>query len=548
MRCFAFLRWNLMALLVLQALPGFTQHSANLSGDMPVRLDELITAYAKAGIFNGSVLISEQGHTLLEKGYGYSNLPARTLNTADTKYPVYSVTKSMTATIILQLAEKGILKLDDRLSRFYPDFPAADSITITHLLTHTSGLYAYNNDYSMPTGSETAMLRFLAARPLAFRPGSQWQYSNTGYYFLGFIVEKVTGQFYGDALKSHLFGPLNMSESGIDFRSLQAPGKATGYRFIYPDSGKEARLYPQEELRSSGGVWSTVKDLLKFHEGLQGYRIISPSSTLQAYNIYKNRYGFGWFVDSVNGRQVISHSGGAAGFRSLLVRIPESNTCIVLLANGENFDLEVLKDDILKLLSGKRVPYPYSIKTDSALLAGISGTYRLEPGRSLYISSINNRLIAQVSGQEPVLLLADSSGVFRVAGMDGHLAFTGSIPGSYDSVTLFRKGRRHMGVKINASWGIAGNALPGGWEGPDLPLDAKRNDPGKWSVTKVKLRNGFIKFRFNSDWTRNLGKDAGAGTLVDNGADIKVREGSYTITLDLRDPSQPGYTIQKSNP
>lgn len=535
----------LLTLATLLPQPAFPQQRDAPPGRLEEQLDRLMTAYTSTGLFNGSVLISKAGKTLLVKGYGYSNLAAGTLNTATTKYPVYSITKSMTAALILQLAERKLLTLDERLSRFYPTYPAADSMTISQLLTHTSGLYPYNNDYSMPTDSEEAMVRFLAGRALEFKPGSQWQYCNTGYYLLGFIVEKTTGLPYGKALDSLLFRPLKMNASGLDFRSLEAAGKATGYRFLYPGSGREARLYPQEELRSSGGVWSTVEDMLKFHEGMQHHRIISPASTRQAYTPYQKSYGYGWFIDSADGRQIVSHSGGAAGFRSLLVRIPDSNTCIVLLANAENVDLAVIKDGILRLLSGKDYEVPHSVEVDSARLSAIAGTYRLEPGRSLYIKSIHRRLVAQVSGQQPALLLADSSGRFRVAGMNGHLEFMGRQPGLYDSVALFRKDRRHLGVRVNATWGIAGSALPGGWSAPDIVMLPANGQPGVWTAMNVRLLDGVIKFRFNNDWTFNLGAAPGSKMLEDDGPDIAVKAGTYTISLHLQASTNPVFIMRR---
>lgn len=526
-------------------LPVFARQGSVPADSLPAQLNQYMTACNAAGLFNGSVLISVEGKTLLAKGYGYSNIASGTLNTASTRYPVYSITKSMTAVLVMQLIEKKLLSPEDRLSRFYPSLPAADSITIGHLLSHTSGLYPYNNDYTMPTASEEAMIRFLSGRRPGFRPGSQWQYSNTGYYLLGFIIEKLTGLPYSKALDAGIFRPLKMKESGLDFRGLKSARKATGYRFLYPGSGKEARLYPQEELRSSGGVWSTVGDLLKFHEGLQTHRIISAAGTRMAYTVNHNSYGYGWFNETVNGKQIVSHSGGAAGFRSLLVRLPESNTCIVLLANAENFDLTVIKEGILQLLSGKRFQFPYSITVDSARLHTIAGTYQLEPGRSLYVTRVHQRLVAQISGQQSVLLLADSSGRFNVAGLDGHLTFTGALPGTCDTVILYRKGRRHVGIKTNAGWGIAGSALPGGWTGPDVPMLPVKGKHGIWTATNIPLQDGVIKFRFNSDWTLNYGAAPGGKELEENGTDIQVKAGRYTIFFDLETGESPMFRMEK---
>ncbi|WP_109698157.1 serine hydrolase [Chitinophaga deserti] len=535
----------LFVCLISGTRPVFSQQPSIPAGDLSAQLDQYMKACHTTGLFNGSVLISVEGKTLLAKGYGYSNITSGALNTAATKYPIYSITKSMTAVLVMQLIEKKLLTPDDRLSRFYPSLPAADSITIGHLLSHTSGIYPYNNDYSMPTQSEEEMIRFLSGRRPGFRSGSQWQYSNTGYYLLGFIIEKLTGLPYDKALDAGIFRPLKMKESGLDFRELKSANKATGYRLLYPGLGKEARLYPQEELRSSGGVWSTVGDLLKFHEGMQAYRIISEAGTRVAYSVNHNSYGYGWFIETVNGKQVVSHSGGAAGFRSLLVRMPESNTCIVLLANAENFDLPVIKEGIMQLLSGKSIPMPANEKVDADRLQAIAGTYQLEPDRWLYISRVQQRLVAQISGQQPVLLMAGSSGRFHVAGTDAYLEFTGEKAGVYDTVLLNRKGRRHVGIKTNAGWGIAGSALPGGWSGPDVPMLPVNGKHSSWTASNIQLQDGVIKFRFNNDWTINYGAAPGGKGLEENGADIQVIAGRYTITLDLEAGESPIFRMQK---
>ncbi|WP_073079817.1 serine hydrolase [Chitinophaga jiangningensis] len=503
------------------------------------QLEQLMAAYAANGLFNGSVMITRQGTLLLKKGYGFSNLAKKEPNTASTKYALYSITKPMTATLILLLAEQGQLRLNDRLSRFYPGFPAGDSITIYHLLTHTSGLYAYNNDNSMPTQSEDAMIEFLSQHSLEFVPGSQWRYCNTGYYLLGFIIERLTGLSYAEALQTYLFTPLQMQQSSLDFRSLSATRKAQGYHFMFLDSAQQASTYPYEELRSAGGVWSTAGDLYKFHEAMQRFRIITDTSTSKAYTPYKNKYGLGWFIDSIMGCQVVSHSGGAAGFRTLLVRVPEKDICIILLANAENMDLEPIKEQLLRVLFAQPYEIPHNIHLPIRQLNAIAGTYQLDAAHTLYITRIHQQLTGQVSGQQPVLLLAGNDGKFTVPGMKGYLEFIANGQGKYDSVRFFRKGRVYAGTKITPKWGISGTATPNDWNGPDIMLLPDPNEPKRWRVLAVNLKNGLIKFRFNNDWTRNLGKNKNNAALIENGQDISVSAGTYNIILDLTNPGNP---------
>ncbi|MCU7495824.1 MAG: beta-lactamase family protein [Ignavibacteria bacterium] len=245
----------LITLLWTLSLHAIPQDSLNY------KLNELLSAYEKVNLFNGTALIAKGGKILLTKGYGFSRKKDNIINTSNTKFLCYSITKSITATLILKLVEENKLSLSDNLSKFYPDFPKGDSITIEHLLTHTSGIYAYNNDFSMPVDNETSMINYLRKKPLDFLPGNDWNYCNTGYYLLGFIIQKVTGLSYKEAVEKFIFEPLKMKQSGFNYKNLKDINKSTGYQYIYNDTYKEAPLYDEEELFSAGGMYSTVDDL-----------------------------------------------------------------------------------------------------------------------------------------------------------------------------------------------------------------------------------------------------------------------------------------------
>lgn len=521
-------------LLQAQSLPSETD-----------KLDALMTGFHEAGLFNGAVLVAHNGSVLLKKGYGFFDVEERKQITITTRFPIYSITKSLTATVILRLAETGKLRLSDKLSRFYPEFPAGDSITIEHLLTHTSGLYAYNNDYSMPTGSEDAMIRFLSDQKLRFSAGTKWEYCNTGYYLLGFIIEKVTGDSYAASLNDFVFSRSGMLNSGVDFRSLSIANKATGYRFLFPGSSQKAILYEDSELRSSGGVWSTIEDLYRFNVAMQQQKLLSEASVARAYTAFRNGYGYGWFIDSIKGKKIVSHSGGAAGFRTFFLQIHETNTCIVLLANAENFNLEIIKDQVLKLLFKQDYIVPESIQLSEAQLSAVEGAYRFSVDRSLYITRSGGYLIAQISRQEPVLLLTNSASRFTVLGMDGSLVF-GDYDGTrWNKVDLVRKGQLLTAQRVNAAWGIVGTALPTGWEGKGISLIPHEVKKDAWRIDSLKLDSGAIKFRYNEDWTINLGLADNSSTLIMGGRDILVKAGTYTIWLDVSDPGNPTFGMKE---
>ena len=203
--------------------------------DDAARLDTLLNAYQQLGRFNGSALVAKNGTVLLNKGYGYRNHEAGVLNDEHSIFQMGSVTKQFTSAVILKLQAEHKLSVSDKLSKYFPEYPKGDSITIKELLTHTSGIYNYTNngdfmknEITKPKTREEMMALF-ENKPLDFSPGTSWSYSNSGYSMLGYIIEKVTKSSYEQAVRKYIFSPLKMTQSGFDFAALKSPDKTTGY-------------------------------------------------------------------------------------------------------------------------------------------------------------------------------------------------------------------------------------------------------------------------------------------------------------------------------
>ncbi len=520
-------------------------HTAVAQRDLAFKFDEVLSRYSDVGLFTGSVLIAQHGKILLDKGYGFSNVKEGKGNTADSKYQIYSVTKPITATLIVKLAEEQRLSLNDRLSKYYPSFPQGDSITIEHLLTHTSGLYCYNNDFSMPVNSEKAMLEFLRKKPLNFSPGTEWEYCNTGYFLLGFIIEKVTGVPYEKAVENYIFTPLGMNHSGFDYRTLKDSNKTTGYAILYDDTSAVAPVYDPHELFAAGGIYSTTYDVYRFHEAMQANKILSPDATRKAYTPFKKNYGFGWFIDSVSGRRIIGHSGGASGYRSYLVRIPEENTVIILLCNSENTDVNAVKKKLLNVMFNEPYKIPSGGKIAHRLLEKYQGAYAMTPRMTIYISAENGRLTARPSMQKAALLLPETESRFYVDDINGYIDFLKAGTGDVDTLVLTQDGKRYTGARIHPSWSVVGSSTPNGWNGPDVKLGQDTAKKSVWRLNTVRLNEGEIKFRFNNDWTFSYGIDKDTHTLVAGGENIKVEAGVYRIIIDMANPGTPMYTITR---
>jgi CubicO group peptidase (beta-lactamase class C family) len=350
-------------LLILLVACMFTQMS--YSQDKTQKIDEVVSRYASLNKFNGAVLVAEKGNILLEKGYGYRNLAAHLPNDPQTIFQLGSITKEFTAAVVLKLAKQKKLALTDPLSKYYPDFPKGDSITLQNLLTHTSGIFNYSDtkevwEQSQQETDEGKVLAFIKSKPLSFRPGEKYSYSNSNYMLLAYIIQKVTGKTYEAVVSGMILNPLHMTRSGFDFTALKDKDKATGYWNFSAAKYMEGPPTNPTQFIGSGEMHSTVIDLYKWHQALQDGKILDQSLQQQAYRPFKKEYGYGWeIMDSIGGKKVIGHSGRMlGGFETTMVRVPEDNVIVILLNNNADGPyLKTISRDILSLLYGK----PYTL-------------------------------------------------------------------------------------------------------------------------------------------------------------------------------------------
>jgi CubicO group peptidase (beta-lactamase class C family) len=506
------------------------------------KLNELITFYQKENLFNGSVLVARKGEILLSKGYGIQNAALNKINNSNSIFSIYSITKTFTATVILKLIEENKLALSDKLSRFYPDYPKGDSITIENLLNHTAGVYDFTRGNNMPDQTEKSFIAFQKNKPLDFTAGTAWSYSNSNYYFLGYIIEKLTGMSYEQAVATFIFEPLQMKHSGFAFKHLKNINKAIGYGLFTEKIKKPAEVYDPPGPYAAGGIYSTVEDLYKYYNGLKSYKILAKETLEKAYTAHKGNYGYGWVVLDMFDKKTVGHSGAGAGFRSNFIQIPEDDICITLLTNTER-DLNNITRGILKILYDKPYKIPIPIKANNAVLQQYTGTYEVNPEFIIYTYIENNKLIAQPSRQPKGVLYPEKPNLFYVEEMSGYIRFAKNKNQIIDTLIFTKEGKDTKAKKIYPSWGIVGSATENGWDGPDQKL-TETTTKGIWKINGIALKKGELKFRLNNDWTINLGR-FNDKKLMHEGSNLQVENGVFNISLDLRDNDNPKYTIEK---
>jgi len=424
------------------------------------KLDELMSAYAQNREFNGTVLVARGGKILLEKGYGFQNLEKQLNNTTTTLYPIASVTKTFTATLILKLAEMNALSLQDKLSKYYPDYPLGDSITIEHLLSHTAGIYNYTNDNDFMfneatrNAGEQKMLSLFKNKPLDFAPGKGWSYSNSGYSLLGFIIEKVTKMPYYAAVRKYLFAPAGMTNSGFNFVALPVEKKATGY---YSHSGKDYNkpgpLYDSSVVYAAGAIYSSAHELYKWHLALQHNKIITKQTAAKAYTPVRQNYGYGWIIDSVFSKRIVSHSGGIPGFRSNFARVVEDDVCIVLLNNTETPGMSIITRSILAVLYNQPYKLPklkQVVKLSTEVLAQYTGAFEVEQQKLVIEFKLENNILVAypVNGPRSVLAASDETHFFDIEQEAVELSFDKDETGKFNKLNLDIGGIIRTGHRI----------------------------------------------------------------------------------------------------
>jgi CubicO group peptidase (beta-lactamase class C family) len=300
----------------------------------------------EADAFSGAVLVREQYRPLFSYSSGWADRERGDLNRLDTRFNIGSIGKSFTAAAIMQMAEEGKLSVTDTIGQHLPNYPrpAADTITIHHLLTHRSGLPAsFVNDRFWALKDSLRLnrdyLQLFIDQPLAFEPGTMTLYSNPGYVVLGAIIERVSGEEYSAYVRRHIYEPAGMNQT--DWPTGDPRKIAVGYTFFNaPPTGERERIEQLHGAQASGAQQSTVRDLIQFALALQAGRLMSPVSvelmttgkeSMEASGPPVIAYGF--LDRRVNGARIIENSGGAPGINAVLSFQPQSGYAVAVLAN-----------------------------------------------------------------------------------------------------------------------------------------------------------------------------------------------------------------------
>lgn len=423
------------------------------------KLDEYLQAVARQHRLNGTVLIAEKGKILIHKGYGWRNEAEKIPNDTSSIYQLGSITKTFTGAAILQLQTEGKLSVKDKLSKYLPDYPNGDQITLNDLFAHTSGIYDFKNflyqkdgpdklDVTHPVSKER-MVSLFSSKPTTGKPGQKMQYTNSGYFLLGLIIEKITGKPFETVIRERFLTPLRMTQTGFDFINLKRPGKTVGYTYQ-----KDSVLVAEAPIDSTvgyaaGGMYSSVGDLYRWAQAIQTNRFLDEANWQRAFTpIGKTTWSYGWGLNTFKGNKMLAiQNGNLPGYATFFMLVPKEDVVFVVLANIDDASdlttLDPIVRDLAFITFGEPYQIPKNRKTISLnenLLGQYVGNYQLEPKRILSITLEKGKLFLQVTGQGKFEIFPETETDFFLKAVDAQLTFHKTETGQVSKVVVHQNG------------------------------------------------------------------------------------------------------------
>ena len=447
-----------VCLLAFQSAPAQSPAAPPPSAQQfAAKADEYMSAAARVNHFSGSVLVARDGQPLFSKGYGMANYELGVPNTPQTVFRLGSLTKQFTASAILMLQERGKLSTGDAICKHLGDCPEAwRPITIRNLLLHTSGIPDYTDlpdhgkTISLPVTHASLIARF-KDKPLEFAPGEKYKYSNSGYYLLGVMIERLSGKTYADFLQENIFKPLGMTSTGYDSSSRIIKNRAAGYITLQSGSLANAPYIDMSIPYAAGALYSTVEDLLRWDQALYTEKLLPRKSLDEMFTPSEGEFGYGLANRKKFGRQALQAGGRINGFNAYISRYPADRLVVIALSNNVTLSTPQIADDIAAIVYG--APYkipeePQAVVLDAKALEKYVGQYQLATGVVITLTVEDGKLMRQAGVQPKVELLAESETEFFVKGAEWRIKFLTDAQGRVTGYLARRGGTELRATKI----------------------------------------------------------------------------------------------------
>ncbi|HVZ93858.1 MAG TPA: serine hydrolase domain-containing protein [Phycisphaerales bacterium] len=441
--------------------------AADAAQPLAAQLDSYMTARADLGHFSGSAYIAKSGEVLLSKGYGFADAAKTEPNTPDTVYHAASLTKQFAAMAVMILQERRLLSTSDHIADRLEGAPETwRDITIRHLLMHTSGIPDYESELVMDSPAYTEFMtkpnvaaRILAAakeKPLRFEPGTQFEYSNTGYIVLGFIIERAAGVPFNEFLQREIFQPLDMTHSAHDRGGLTIDHRARGYTlaeqfsfkklfagYSFPADFTAAPKLSFAPPQADSALITTTLDLARWDRALADGKLVTRVSMDEMFTPGLANYAYGWIVDGEPGKRRQWHTGVLPGFISRIERYPDERFTIILLANT-SLGLDRIAADLAAICRAQPVTLPVRrtiIDLKPPEYQPLLGRYVDDQGRTLEVEHDGEMVTVGLKGKFVSGLLAESPCTFFSVMFNGPVRFETDKQGRVSEIVMQVKGQ-----------------------------------------------------------------------------------------------------------
>jgi len=437
--------------LVLSVFILFLSADRLSAQEFTPKVDSYMNAQVEVNHFSGSILIAQHGKILVKRRYGSRNGLSKPETEMEGRYPVGSIAKQFIAAGILQLQEKGKLRLQDSVCKYLAKCPDGwEEIKIFNLLVQTDGIPEEDRSIDPITAKSlittSGLLGYLAGRPLEFKPGEKFKYGNSGYAVLGTVIEKVSGESCRKYLRDHIFMPLGMRETGYEDLDKINPIHLRPSRSITPSDLEMTARY------GWGGLYSTVEDLYRWERALTAEKLLSQSSTNAIFTPYIDGYGFGWVVLKEFERTLDTSAGGIYLFGSAIRRYAADDACVIVLSNSKEADAGRISRDLAAILFDKHYESPvehHAVDLNPDIYDAYAGRYELGSDLVVVVSREANRLVIQGTSPAETELFPESETRFFAKDIDAVINFVKSPQGKATQLVLQQSGREIPGSRIN---------------------------------------------------------------------------------------------------
>ncbi len=423
-------------------------------------IDELLDANFTSDKPGVSVIVLKGGDIIYKSARGMAELELQVPLTTEMVFRIGSMTKQFTAAAIMLLVEEGKVALTDEITKFLPDYPTQGmTITVEHLLTHSSGIRSYTD---MPGWMETRIVNPMTVdelidgfkiEPMDFEPGKEFRYNNSGYILLGAIIEKASGQTYAEFIQKRIFEPLKLDHSYYGSHESIITNRASGYDGSI-DNPTNARYLSMTQPYAAGSLLSTVEDLGKWNTALFGGKVVNEESLARMITNYQLSngslagYGYGLVPGDLRGHKSVSHGGGIFGFVSHGVYLPDDKIYVAVLCNSTGHNPAPLGNKIAAMAAGDPYPVFKALSVGREILERYVGVYKIDDTTRRYVTLDDGKLFTQRTGSSRLAAIPSSETAFFYDSTPSHFEFVVDDKGNVTGMRMFPLGGKEAELAI----------------------------------------------------------------------------------------------------